>query len=138
MSREKSIRIPEADVAISSRVRLARNLEAYPFTARLTREQGMEILQKVKGAVLNHEEAELKSLTYMEMQALIPLDKQLLVEKHLISPDLAEGEGSRAAIISRDEKISIMVNEEDQLRLQCILPGMQLDEAWKHCSRIDS
>lgn len=130
--------VPEADVAISSRIRLARNLEAYPFTPRLTREQSAEILEKVRDAVFSSNDAEVKSLSYMEIQTLKPLDKQVLVEKHLISPDFAEGDNTRAAIISRDGKISIMVNEEDHLRLQCIFPGMQIEEAWKLCSRIDT
>ena len=60
-----------------------------------------------------------------------PLDRQLLVEKHLISPEFAEGRTDRAAIISKDERVSILVNEEDHLRLQCIYPGMQLEEAWR-------
>lgn len=130
--------VPEADVAISSRIRLARNLEAYPFTPRLTRAQGSEVLEKVRAAVFSGSDAEIKDLLYIEIQTLKPVDKQVLVEKHLISPDFAEGESSRAAIISRDERISIMVNEEDHLRLQCIFPGMQIEEAWKLCSRIDT
>lgn len=130
--------VPEADVAISSRIRLARNLEAYPFTPRLTREQSAEILEKVRNAVFSSNDAEVNGLSYMEIQELKPLDKQVLVEKHLISPDFAEGDNTRAAIISSDGKISIMVNEEDHLRLQCIFQGMQIEEAWKLCSKLDS
>jgi protein arginine kinase len=130
--------VPESDVAISSRIRLARNLEAYPFTPRLTRAQGAEILEKVKDAVFNNSDEEVKGLSYLEIQALKAIDKQVLVEKHLISPEFAEGDLNRAAIISNDGRISIMVNEEDHLRLQCIFPGMQMEEAWKLCSRIDT
>ena len=130
--------IPEADVAISSRIRLARNLEAYPFTPRLARAQDAEILGKVKNAIFNSSDAEAKGLSYIEMQFIKPIDKQVLVEKHLISPEFAEGDRSRAAIISRDERISIMVNEEDHLRLQCIFPGMQIEEAWKLCNEMDT
>ena len=127
----------EADVAISSRIRLARNLEAYPFTPRMSHAQGTEILEKVKNAVFNGSDAEARDLLYIEIQALTPIEKQMLVEKHLISPDFAQGESSRAAIISKDERISIMVNEEDHLRLQCIFPGMQIREAWELCNRLD-
>lgn len=130
--------IPEADVAISSRIRLARNLDAYPFTPRLARVQRAEILEKVRDAVYNSSDLEVSSLSYVELQLLKPVDKQLLVEKHLISPEFAEGDINRAVIMSADGRISIMVNEEDHLRLQCIFPGMQIDEAWKLCSRLDS
>lgn len=130
--------VPEADVAISSRIRLARNLEAYPFTLRQTRAQGAEILEKVKDAVFNDSDAEMKDLSYMDIHAMNPVDRQVLVEKHLISPEFAEGDRNRAAIISKDERISIMVNEEDHLRMQCIFPGMQIDEAWKLCSKLDT
>lgn len=130
--------VPEADVAISSRIRLARNLEAYPFTPRLTRVQGAEILEKVRNAVLSSSDTEVKSLSYMEIQALKPVDKQVLIEKHLISPEFAEGDNNRAVLISEDGRISIMVNEEDHLRLQCIFPGMQIEEAWMLCSKLDT
>ena len=61
-----------------------------------------------------------------------------MVERHLISPDLAERQGESGAIMSKDEKISIMINEEDHLRMQCIFPGMQLENAWKLCSKLDT
>ena len=125
------------DVAISSRVRLARNLEAYPFTTRMTGSQSSEILQKVRNALFSSVQAD-TAFTYLEMNSISPLDRQLLVEKHLISPEFANGEFSRAAIISKDEKVCIMVNEEDHLRLQCIIPGMHLDEAWKVCNDLDT
>lgn len=138
MKRNKGKQIPEADVAISSRIRLARNLVAYPFTPRMTGDQSSEILGKVKEAVFSSNSEELGELKYYEMNSLKPTDKQLLVEKHLISPDFAEGERNRAVIVSKNEIISIMVNEEDHLRLQCIFPGMQLDTAWQMCSRLDT
>jgi protein arginine kinase len=131
--------IPELDVAISSRVRFARNLESYPFSTRMTRAQGAEILNKVKKAMFSDKDAGFgKEFTYFEMNSMKPLDRQLLVEKHLISPEFADGKAERAAIISKDERVSILVNEEDHLRLQCIYPGMQLTEAWKRCDELDS
>jgi protein arginine kinase len=138
MKQDRENPVPEADVAISSRIRLARNLDAYPFTPRLTSEQGIEILGKVRDAIYSGSSEELEGLSYLEIKTLNPMDKQLLVEKHLISPDFAEGDGNRAVIVSKDEKISIMVNEEDHLRLQCIFPGMQLETAWQLCSKLDT
>lgn len=136
MAQEKKP-VPMYDVAISSRVRLARNLEAYPFTTRMTKSQSSEIVEKVRNALFSSVKAD-NTFTYVEMDSLSPLDRQLLVEKHLISPEFVNGEFNRAAIISNDEKICIMVNEEDHLRLQCIIPGMQLDEAWKTCNELDT
>lgn len=138
MKQEYGKPVPEADIAISSRIRLARNLDAYPFTPRLTHAQGTEILGKVKSAVFSSDTGDMGELSYFEINNLKPMDKQLLVEKHLISPDFAEGEGDRAVIINRNENISIMVNEEDHLRLQCIFPGMQLETAWQLCSMLDT
>ncbi len=131
--------VQDMDVAISSRVRLARNLEAYPFSTRMTRAHGAEILEKVKKAIFSDSGPDFSSgFTYYDMNAMKPLDRQLLVEKHLISPEFAEGQNERAAIISRDERVSILVNEEDHLRLQCIYPGMQLAKAWKRCDELDT
>ena len=138
MSKKLVKTAPEGDVAISSRIRLARNIEAYPFTTRMTKAQSAELLSKVKDAVFDGEEAKNREFSFLELQSMNALDRQFLVEKHLISPEFAEGDISRAAIISKDGKISIMVNEEDHLRLQCIFPGMQTDEAWKLCSDIDA
>ncbi|NLK88455.1 MAG: protein arginine kinase [Clostridiaceae bacterium] len=138
MSKEGSRPALGHEVAISSRVRLARNLEAYPFTTRMSRLQGAEILEKVREALLDDAGLSGYEFSYLEMQSLKPLDRQLLVEKHLISPEFAEGNAGRAAIISKDGRISVMVNEEDHLRLQCIYSGMQLEEAWKLCGSLGS
>ncbi len=138
MSQEGSRPAFGHEVAISSRVRLARNLEAYPFTTCMSRLQGAEILEKVRKALFDDAALSGHGFSYLEMQTLKPLDRQLLVEKHLISPEFAEGNANRAAIISKDGRISIMVNEEDHLRLQSIYTGMQLEEAWRVCSRLES
>jgi len=128
---------PEADVAISSRIRLARNLAAFPFTTRMTQAQSAEVSTKVKDALFSGGGIENHELSYIDLQSLAPLDRQFLAEKHLISPEFAQGNINRAVIISKDERISIMVNEEDHLRLQCIFPGMQIREAWELCDKLD-
>jgi protein arginine kinase len=130
--------LPENDVAISSRVRLARNLEAYPFTTRMSCKQGAEILEKVKKVLIDSICTSKHELSFLDMQAIKPWDKQILVDTHLISPEFAQGNVNRAVVISKDERISIMVNEEDHLRLQCIYSGIQLEEAWILCSSIES
>ena len=127
----------EAEIAISSRVRLARNIDCIPFPTRMDPGQGETIINKVWESISQSSETMAKNLVLMKIEKLDPIDRQILVEKHLISPDLGESKRESAVIISRDEKISIMINEEDHLRIQCIFPGMLLDEAWKLCNKLD-
>lgn len=135
---EKCIQGPEAAIAVSSRVRLARNINSIPFPTRMKPGQGEAIINKVWESVSQSSEAMSKNLVLMKMGKLDPIDRQILVEKHLISPDLGESKSESAVILSRDEKISIMINEEDHLRIQCIFPGMQLEDAWQLCTRLDA
>ncbi|WP_010245574.1 protein arginine kinase [Acetivibrio cellulolyticus] len=128
---------PESDVVMSSRVRLARNFKDIPFPFKMNREEGEKVIEKVKDAIFNSSTAT-SDFEFKDMQKMNPIDKQVLVEKHLISPNLAGGRTESAAIISSDEKISIMINEEDHLRIQCLFSGLQLDKAWELCNRIDS
>lgn len=128
---------PESDVVMSSRVRLARNFKDYPFPFKMNKEDGEKVIEKVKDAVFNSSYSE-GDFEFKDMQKMSLIDKQVLVEKHLISPNLVAGRTGSAAIISRDEKISIMINEEDHLRIQCLFSGLQLDKAWGLCNKIDS
>ncbi|RCX09981.1 protein arginine kinase [Anaerobacterium chartisolvens] len=128
---------PESDVVISSRVRLARNFRKYPFPSKLDKEQGGRVLEEVKDAVFNSNSTLAGDVTFIDIKALNPIEKQSLVEKHLISPELAENGRESGLLISRDEKISIMINEEDHLRIQCMFSGMQISDAWKLCNNID-
>lgn len=129
---------PESDVVISSRVRVARNLDDYPFPFKMNNEQEAKVLARIKETVFDSSNPMAKDLLYVDLQALNPIDKQALVEKHLISPELAESQRQSAAIISKDEKVSIMINEEDHLRIQCMYPGMQVDNAWALCNKVDT
>jgi len=129
---------PESDVVISSRVRLARNLKNYPFPFRMDSEQQQLMLNEVKGAVSGNRSSLIKGLVFVDIQSLPALDRQAMVEKHVISPDLAQSKRTAGALISNDEKVSIMINEEDHLRIQCMYPGMQVDSAWEACNKIDT
>src|SRR5690606_40061417 len=81
----------------------------------------------------------LKDAEFLKMEHLQPLHKQVLVEKHLISPNLAEQSPQGACLLSQDEVISIMVNEEDHIRIQCIFSGLQLEErSEEHTSELQS
>lgn len=137
MAEQKAGSVPESDVAVSSRVRLARNIKSFPFPARMDREQGLKVIGLVRDSIFKSSDEVSKNLVFLDIHKLSPIDRQVLVEKHLISPDLMDGGIDRAAIISRDEIISVMINEEDHVRLQCIYPGMQLDNAWQLCNKLD-
>jgi len=128
---------PECDVISTSRVRLARNFNEYPFPSKMDNKQAEEIINKVKDAIFNCEDEEIGNLLFVNMENLGDVDKQMLVEKHLISPELAASKRKCATIISRNENISIMINEEDHLRIQVLFPGMQIDKAQRLCGKID-
>jgi len=129
---------PESDVVISSRVRFARNFQGYPFPAKMNLEQSAKVVTEVKNSMLSEEISLANEITFVDINNLSNTDKQALVEKHLISQELAAMKTQRGALISADEKISIMVNEEDHLRIQCLFSGMQLESAWRLCNTIDN
>jgi protein arginine kinase len=126
---------PHADTVISSRVRLARNLAGRAFPHRSSPEQASEVIGEVARAIesINKEGGNLEVFRLGELGSL---ERQVLVEKHLISPQHAQNPLG-AVVICPDEEVSIMVNEEDHLRIQCLLPGLQLEEAWAMATRLD-
>jgi len=126
---------PESDVVISTRIRLARNLAAFPFAHRASPQQRAEIESLLRDRVarldLSH------PLRYVNMAQLVPLDRQLLVERQLVSRELANGDGPRGVAFDERESVSIMINEEDQLRLQVMRSGLALDQAWHEIDHVD-
>ncbi|HOJ12201.1 MAG TPA: protein arginine kinase [Clostridiales bacterium] len=124
-------------VIISSRVRLARNFEEYPFPYRMNKAQADEIISKVRSSIAAGGLNELKGSLFVDMQNFGEIERQMLVEKHLISPDLTMSCEKSAVVISRDEKVSIMINEEDHLRIQAIYSGLKLNDALILCNKID-
>lgn len=127
---------PESDVVISSRVRLARNLHRFPFLTVASASTRNEIERFIRPRL---EDGRLpRRLTYWPLSAMTAVDRTLLVERHLISREHAQGDGDRGVAIGTDEAISIMVNEEDHLRLQVLRSGLQLDEAYEEIDRMDT
>lgn len=124
----------ESDVAISTRVRLARNLCEYPFPARLDIDKKNELNQKVRD-IINEEKKELK---YIEMNSLNIAQAVSLAERHLISPEFASSLQGRALVLSENEDISIMLNEEDHIRIQAMTPGLDLEKAYEKTDEIDT
>jgi protein arginine kinase len=126
---------PAADIVLSTRVRLARNLKEVPFTHRAREEQMAMVYSSVVSAV--RKTPALVSSTALPMRELTPIDRQFLVERHLISHDLADNGRLRGLLLVPDESVSAMVNEEDHLRLQALASGFQLRSAWEAVNAID-
>ncbi|SKA01364.1 protein arginine kinase [Selenihalanaerobacter shriftii] len=125
---------PKGDVVISSRIRLARNIMGLPFPNNASAEALSEIADKVKDALDNIEDLGLKVL---ELETIPSLEREVMVEKHLISPQHANPGKNKALALTDDESISIMINEEDHLRMQVLYPGLQLEEAWQLNDEVD-
>jgi protein arginine kinase len=129
---------PESDIVMSSRIRLARNLNAVPFPLIATQDQLEKVIESVEQEIKQGKaEAEFEHLELLRMSQLKALEKRVLVEKHLISPNLADESSAGAVILSENESISIMVNEEDHIRIQCLFPGFQLESAWEQANSLD-
>lgn len=126
---------PMCDIVISSRIRLARNVGGFPFLTRASDAQKAELAATIRRHIDG--EATSGEWSYLEMGRIEEIDQQVLVERHLISRQHADGRGSRGVSISRSESVSIMVNEEDHLRIQVLRSGLQLDEIWDDINRID-
>ncbi len=124
-----------ADIVISSRVRLARNLSGCCFVNSCDESQKLEILKTLETAIdqVNFE----KKTGYIRIDQANPIERDFLIERHVISSHLAKETGPRAVIMTQDELFSAMINEEDHLRIQVIKPGLQLQNCWNQVNRID-
>jgi protein arginine kinase len=122
---------PESDVIISSRVRLARNLARYPFPHRMDSQQARLAADEVVQAFYLGDEERRRHYLMVDLETLSDEDIQALAEKRLISDDLARHGLQHRALISRDESISIMINEEDHIRIQSMQAGLNLETAYE-------
>ena len=126
---------PQSDIVISSRVRLARNLADFPFIRRCDDRDRTTIEDQFRKAIA--EETELHAPLYLNIEKLSTLDRQFLVERQLISRELADSNGARSVAIDVNETFSLMINEEDHLRMQVMHSGLDLESAWAQISRLD-
>ena len=126
---------PHADLVLSTRIRLARNLSNVPFTHRARDEQLQGVLVSVAGAAQRSNA--LKNGLLLRMNEMQAVERQILVERHLVSHELGDGARPRGILIGGDERLSLMINEEDHLRLQSMTPGFQLAEAWSQADALD-
>ena len=126
---------PDSDVVVSSRIRLARNLVQFPFPVRAEDETKAEVYSLLTGTLAELDAA--PSLHPFDLEELDELDRHILVERQLVSRELADGDGPRGVAVSRDETVSVMVNEEDHLRVQVLGSGFAVEEAWRKADAVD-
>src|SRR5439155_6736635 len=126
---------PMSEIVISSRIRLARNVAGFNFLTKCSRHQRQALEDRVRDTILASQIS--PQMLYVDLESAPDIDRQLLVERHLISKQHASIEGARGVAIGESESISIMVNEEDHLRIQVLRSGLQLEEAWEQLNEID-
>lgn len=124
------------DIVISTRVRLARNLRSFPFQNKMTSKEQTELNNQIKSAL---EKANLgdNSFEFISLEELSELEQLAMVEKHLISHNFIEYPQNKMLALTKDNGISIMVNEEDHIRMQVLESGLNLKQAFEVCNRID-
>ena len=125
----------EQDQVISSRVRLARNLEQHPFQRKLTESDAKEIVQKVQNRIETINQTDI----YSEFFAhdLCKIERQMFLEKHIVSPKFLLGRLPKAIYTDKEQSISIMVNEEDHVRIQAVKPGRDIFVALSDANQVD-
>ncbi|NLJ40284.1 MAG: protein arginine kinase [Clostridiales bacterium] len=128
---------PSSDIILSSRVRLARNLADTPFPTAMDKEEMDTVIQRVRRGILGSHSDLKDDYQFLIIKDLSPVDREILVEKHLASPDLIKNYKSSAILVDKVQVCSIMVNEEDHIRLQCIFPGNRLKDALEYLQKVD-
>lgn len=126
---------PEADLVLSTRARLARNLEGIRFSPRATESDLETVLEDVIAAAKGARSLDVSDVLIMD--ELPSMDRSVLVERHLVSAEFAEGRFRRALVPGESDGASVMVNEEDHLRIQSIMGGFRLYEAWERVNALD-
>ena len=126
---------PEAEIVISSRVRLARNIRGFRFITKMDATERGTCEALIQEKILEAKIAPVGA--YIPLHKTEGIDRKFLVERHLISNEHEDAQHQRGVAIAENEAVAIMVNEEDHIRLQVLQSGFQLPEAWKLANRID-
>src|SRR5437879_6470185 len=127
---------PHNRIVLSSRVRLARNLKGLAFPGWAKKAERVKALEQIRPAVESL--PQLAGAFSESMDNLTVLDKNILVERHLISREHAAKSGGSGLVLNREESLCVMINEEDHLRMQALRPGLQLKQAWNAIDQVDS
>ena len=124
-----------ANIVMSSRIRLARNLAKKPFTNKARKKELLEVMDSIQSAMQTIDY--FKNSLFVKINELDNVDKQFLIERHLMSHEHAANPEGKALVVSKEEVLSVMINEEDHIRIQVLKSGFDLDEAWKIADAID-
>ena len=124
------------DIVVSTRIRLARNLSKYPFPNAMNTETAKKACTEIQKAILESNSTLANDFNLYKIDDISPIEKTVLAEKHLISRELTE-KPEACVMVSKDESMSIMLMEEDHIRIQVIMGGLKLDEAFETASRVD-
>ena len=126
---------PNSDIVMSSRVRIARNLDKLPFSHWANKKQEKEAMESLETAVLASDV--MKNCLNVRMLEIDDVDKQFLLERHLISREHMVHPEFKSTVIGDKEVVNVMINEEDHLRIQVMQSGFNLQECWRIASRLD-
>ncbi len=125
------------NIVISSRIRLARNIKKYPFSCRITDEQALSLIDEIKNSVKNDRTVFAESFDFVNLSEKSDIEKYSFLENHTLSSEIIKKKKPAAALIKDDETICIMLNEEDHIRIQTVLPGYNIVGAWDLANKID-
>ena len=128
----------ENNIIVSSRIRLARNLQGMSFPSLMSEQDFKDLNKKVKEAVLQSNTPFSRTLKYIEMDTVPEIEIYAMVERHIISPEFARKCKGKAIILSEDESVCIMIGEEDHIRIQVLKQGLSLEECYDVAERIDT
>lgn len=126
---------PQSEIVISTRIRLARNILGFCFSHWSSEEELKELVDRVEKVLKKYSTTQ--NYLFIRFDHLTEIERQILHERHLVSKEHAEGKSSRGVAISPDEQVSIMINEEDHLRIQVLFSGFQLMNALSRVNKID-
>lgn len=126
------------DIIISSRIRLARNVKKYPFANKLSENQASELINEVSNSIKNSRTIFGDSFELINTKDISNVEKYSLIENHSVSKELINKVMPTSVLVKDDETISIMINEEDHIRIQTVFPGYNIEKAWDLADKIDN
>lgn len=126
------------DIVISTRLRLARNFKDLNFPGKMTEDEARSVIQRVCEVVKSSDLPGAREYRYLDMQNTPDIDKMVLLEQHMVSSELISGSAPRGVLTGGGDNISIMINEEDHLRMQCVLSGYDLSRAFEMINKVDN
>ncbi len=125
----------DEDVVVSTRIRVARNIENYKFPQYINLEESKELTDEILNGMKKISGDD--NYRFIRINDLTPRERFVYIEEHLISPNLVQKIDKSSFLLRNDEKVTIMINEEDHIRIQVLMPGLNFGEGWQLCTQID-